>query len=100
MANLKQDLDEYMLMNEERKTSKLSYKMPNFQLPSFLKSSSEGSSSSNSWLNDNTEDDSWSCCPKLNRLVSTNDPINNFINFIPFFRFQRILASIACLGLL
>lgn len=70
MANLKQDLDEYMLMNEERKTNKLSYKLPNFQLPSFnfLKSSSEASSSgNNSWLNDNNEEDSWSCCPKLNR---------------------------------
>lgn len=66
MANLKQDLDEYMLMNEERKTSKLSYKMPNFHLPGFLKSSSDGGSS-NSWLNDNNEDESWSCCPKLNR---------------------------------
>lgn len=69
MTNLKQDLDEYMLMNENQKSNKISYKMPNLKLPSFLKGnlSDGGSSTSNSWLNDNNQDDSWSCCPKLNR---------------------------------
>lgn len=70
MATLKQDLDEYMLMNEERKSNKISYKMPTLKLPSFLKGSdntSPSGSTGNSWLNDNNEDDSWSCCPKLNR---------------------------------
>jgi hypothetical protein len=68
MANLKQDLEEYMLMQDDRKANKISYKMPNLKLPSFLRNSSDGgSSTSNSWLNDNNEDDSWSCCPKLNR---------------------------------
>lgn len=78
MANLKQDLDEYMLMNEERKST--NYKIPSFnvKMPKIPFISSESSSStSNSWLNDQEDN---SCCPKLNRL-------------------QRIAASIICIGL-
>jgi hypothetical protein len=79
MASLKADLDEYMLMNEEKKSS--SYKLPSFNVKiPFVGSNSNGSagSSSNSWLNDDN-DDSW-CMPKLNR-------------------FQRIVAAVICIGL-
>jgi hypothetical protein len=73
MANLKNDLDEYLLMNEEKKSSnyKINIKMP--KLPSFGNSSE---SSSNSWLND----DDNGICPKLNRI-------------------QRFAACIVCFGL-
>lgn len=76
MASLKDDLDEYMLMNEERKSTgyKLNIKMP--KMPSFGGSSDATSSTSNSWLND--ENDSW--CPKMNRI-------------------QRMIACIVCFGL-
>lgn len=67
MANLKQDLDEYMLMNEDRKANKISYKMPNLKLPSFLKGNSSDGEISNNWLNERSDDESWLCCPKLNR---------------------------------
>lgn len=78
MANLKQDLDNYMLLNEERKSS--NYKMPSFsvKMPKIPFVNSSESSTSNSWLNDQQEESS--CCPKLNRL-------------------QRIAASIICIGL-
>ncbi|CRL00540.1 CLUMA_CG013801, isoform A [Clunio marinus] len=76
MANLKNDLDEYMLMNEERKAPgyKLNMKMP--KLPSVFGGNSESTSSNNSWLND--DDNGW--CPKLNRL-------------------QRMIGCVICFGL-
>lgn len=62
MANLKDDLDDYLLSEERRKTGfKLNLKMP--KMPSFGSSADTPSTSSNSWLND---DDGW--CPKLNKL--------------------------------
>lgn len=76
MATLKQDLDEYMLMNEERKSSNYKFNLNLPKMPSFLASNSENTSS-NSWLNDGN-DDGW--CPKMNRI-------------------QRIAACIVCLGL-
>lgn len=80
MAGLKNDLDQYMLLNEERKQSgfKLNFKVPS--MPSFGNSSSSTAANtptSNSWLNDN-DDDGW--CPKMTR-------------------FQKILASIVCFAM-
>lgn len=81
MANLKNDLDQYMLLKEERKPPgfKLNFKVPS--MPSFGTSSSSTTAAttptSNSWLNDN-DDDGW--CPKMNR-------------------FQKILASIVCFAM-
>lgn len=78
MASLKQDLDEYMLMNEEKKSS--NYKMPSFnvKMPKIPFISADSSSTSNnSWLNEQEES---SCCPKLNR-------------------FQRIAAAFIFIGL-
>lgn len=74
MANLKNDLDEYMLMNEERKSTsyKLNLNMP--KLPSVFGGNSD-SSTSNSWL---TEEEGW--CPKMNRI-------------------QRMIACVVCFGL-
>lgn len=80
MANLKQDLDEYMLMNEEKKSS--NYKLPSFnvKMPKIpFVNTSSSSTSSNSWLNQESQETS-SCCPQLNRL-------------------QRIFAAITCLAL-
>lgn len=78
MANLKDDLDQYMLMNEERKSP--GFKLP-FKVPSFGSSSSSTPTvttpTSNSWLNDN-DDNGW--CPKMSR-------------------FQKILASIMCFAM-
>lgn len=78
MANLKDDLDQYMLMNEERKSTsyKLNIKMPT--MPSFLGGTGDATTNnnSNSWLKDDS--DGW--CPKMNR-------------------FQRIIACIVCFGL-
>lgn len=75
MANLKNDLDEYMLMNEERKATGFKLNMPKMPKLPFV-GTSEPSSSNNSWLND--DDNGW--CPKLNRI-------------------QRMLACITCFGL-
>lgn len=77
MANLKNDLDEYMLMNEERKSTsyKLNLNMP--KLPSVFGGSSSESTSNNSWLNSD-DDNGW--CPKMNRL-------------------QRMIACVVCFGL-
>lgn len=75
MANLKDDLDSYMLLGQERKSTsyKLNMKMP--KLPAMLGGTSEGSSS-NSWLQD--DDSGW--CPKMSRI-------------------QRMIACVTCLGL-
>lgn len=75
MANLKNDLDEYMLMNEERKSTgyKLNIKMP--KLPSVFGGNSE-SNTSNNWLND--DESGW--CPKMNRI-------------------QRMIATFVCFAL-
>lgn len=76
MSNLKEDLDTYMLMNEERKATgfKLNLNMP--KLPSVFGGNSSNTNTSNSWLNET--DDGW--CPKLNR-------------------FQRMAACFVCFGL-
>lgn len=76
MANLKDDLDSYMLMNEERKSTsyKLNLKMP--KLPVMLGGTPTDSTNSNSWLQD--DDSGW--CPKMSRI-------------------QRMIACVVCLGL-
>lgn len=78
MANLKDDLDDYLLSEERRKTGfKLNFAMP--KMPSFGSSSATPatpSSSSNSWLND---DDGW--CPKLNKLQRYANADRNCIIF-------------------
>ncbi|CAO1355632.1 unnamed protein product [Diamesa hyperborea] len=76
MSDLKRDLDEYMLLQEERKSSnfKVNFTMPKIKNPF----SNSESSTSNSWLNSNENEDTW--CPKMNRI-------------------QRLGAFIVCLGL-
>lgn len=76
MASLKSDLDDYMLLQDERKSTsyKLNIKMP--KLPAMLGGTSESSSSNNNWLQD--DDSGW--CPKMSRI-------------------QRMIACVVCLGL-
>lgn len=74
MANLKDDLDEY-LIGTKASSSSFKIKMP--KLPSFGGASTEStSSSSNSWLKD--DDNGW--CPKMSRI-------------------QRMIACVVCFGL-
>lgn len=69
MANLKDDLDQYLLLQSDQKKSastssfKIDMKMPSLKVPT-VKSLFGGSSApveTNSWLKDTQE----SCCPKL-----------------------------------
>lgn len=65
MANLKNDLDEYLLLqSDQKKTFKLDIKMPTIKVPEIknLFGKSEPAEA-NSWLKDTQE----SCCPKLVR---------------------------------
>ncbi|XP_059622987.1 uncharacterized protein LOC132266152 [Phlebotomus argentipes] len=78
MANLKQDLDEYLLLqSDQKKTFKVDVKLPQIKVPDvgklFRKSDQEPA---NGWLRE-TQD---TCCPKLSRL-------------------QRIIAFVTCLAL-
>ncbi|XP_055838798.1 uncharacterized protein LOC129906868 [Episyrphus balteatus] len=77
MANLKQDLDEYLLLQSDQKKN-FGIKMPDIKVPEFGKlfSRTESAPEANSWLKE-TQD---SCCPKLSRL-------------------QRIVGFVACLGM-
>lgn len=77
MANLKQDLDEYLLLQSDQKKN-FGIKMPEIKVPEFGKlfSRNETAPEANSWLKE-TQD---SCCPKLSRL-------------------QRIVGFVACLGM-
>lgn len=77
MANLKQDLDEYLLLQSDQKKN-FGIKMPEIKVPEFGKlfSRNETTPEANSWLKE-TQD---SCCPKLSRL-------------------QRIVGFVACLGM-
>jgi len=63
MANLKQDLDEYLLLQSDQKKN-FNVKMPQIKVPDlgkmFSRSNNE-TTEANSWLKD-TQD---SCCPKL-----------------------------------
>lgn len=61
MTDLKRDLDEYMLLQEERKSSnfKVNFNIPKIKNPF----SNSESSTSNSWLNSNENEDTW--CPKM-----------------------------------
>lgn len=63
MANLKDDLDEYLLLqSDQKKNFKIDIKMPSLKVPEmknlFGKSQPQ---EANGWLQDTTE----SCCPKL-----------------------------------
>lgn len=61
MANLKDDLDQYLLLQSEQK-KKFNVKMPQMKVPEFGKMFSRNAEpEANSWLKD-TQD---SCCPKL-----------------------------------
>ncbi|XP_034099001.1 uncharacterized protein LOC117564389 [Drosophila albomicans] len=78
MSNLKQDLDEYLLLQSDQKKN-FNVKLPQLKVPSGLSqifSRSDETPEANSWLKD-TQD---SCCPKLSRL-------------------QRIVGFVACLGM-
>lgn len=78
MANLKQDLDEYLLLQSDQKKSfKIDMKMPPLRVPEIGKLFGKNDTQeANSWLKDTQE----SCCPKLTRL-------------------QRIVGFVTCLGL-
>lgn len=73
MANLKDDLDEY-LIGTKASSSGFKIKMP--KLPSFGGSTEASTSSNNSWLKD--DDSGW--CPKMSRI-------------------QRMIAVVVCYGL-
>uniref|UniRef100_A0A1B0DKV7 Vesicle transport protein n=1 Tax=Phlebotomus papatasi TaxID=29031 RepID=A0A1B0DKV7_PHLPP len=78
MANLKQDLDEYLLLqSDQKKTFKVDVKLPQIKVPDvgklFRKNDQEPA---NGWLRE-TQD---TCCPKLSRI-------------------QRIIAFVTCLAL-
>ncbi|XP_022231430.2 vesicle transport protein SFT2C [Drosophila obscura] len=77
MSNLKQDLDEYLLLQSDQKKN-FNVKMPQLKVPSLggIFSRQPEPQEANSWLKD-TQD---SCCPKLSRL-------------------QRIVGFVACLGM-
>ncbi|XP_068144468.1 vesicle transport protein SFT2C [Drosophila tropicalis] len=76
MSNLKQDLDEYLLLQSDQKKN-FNVKIPQIKVPSLGSIfSSNSEPEANSWLKD-TQD---SCCPKLSRL-------------------QRIVGFVACLGM-
>uniref|UniRef100_A0A1A9UYA8 Vesicle transport protein n=1 Tax=Glossina austeni TaxID=7395 RepID=A0A1A9UYA8_GLOAU len=73
MANLKDDLDKYLLLQSDQK-KKFSVKVPQLELGKLFSRNNEPEA--NSWLKD-TQD---SCCPQLSRL-------------------QRIVGFVACLGM-
>lgn len=65
MTNLKNDLDEYLLLQSDQKKSfKIDMKMPTIKVPE-IKSFFARPEPENSWLQDTQE----SCCPKLVRTV-------------------------------
>ncbi|GAB0099982.1 Vesicle transport protein [Sergentomyia squamirostris] len=77
MANLKQDLDEYLLLqSDQKKTFKVDVKLPQIKVPDVGKLFRKSEEPANGWLRE-TQD---SCCPKLSRI-------------------QRIIAFVTCLGL-
>ncbi|XP_055386284.1 uncharacterized protein LOC129615211 [Condylostylus longicornis] len=77
MANLKDELDEYLLLNsEQKKTFKIGLKIPSIRGTDVGKLFRNNEPEANSWL----EETQNSCCPKLTRV-------------------QRILCFIACLCL-
>lgn len=78
MASLKQDLDEYLLLQSDQKKN-FSAKIPQIKVPDLGKlfTRSEPTEPSNSWLQD-TQD---SCCPKL---VNVNILINFYLIFDEF----------------
>lgn len=66
MANLKQDLDEYLLLQSDQKKSgfRIDMKMPSLKVPEMKNLFGKSQpTEANSWLKD-TQD---SCCPKLVR---------------------------------
>ncbi|EDW03969.1 protein transport protein SFT2 [Drosophila grimshawi] len=77
MSNLKQDLDEYLLLQSDQKKN-FNVKLPQIKVPGLTNIFSRNADQpeANSWLKD-TQD---SCCPKLSRL-------------------QRIVGFVACLGM-
>ncbi|KAM8717049.1 hypothetical protein ACLKA7_003855 [Drosophila subpalustris] len=76
MSNLKQDLDEYLLLQSDQKKN-FNVKLPQIKVPGLSQiSRTSDPPEANSWLKD-TQD---SCCPKLSRL-------------------QRIVGFVACLGM-
>uniref|UniRef100_U5EU38 Vesicle transport protein n=1 Tax=Corethrella appendiculata TaxID=1370023 RepID=U5EU38_9DIPT len=79
MTDLKNDLDEYLLLqSDQKKKFKLDLKMPNIKTPNMLGNlfTNQKEEATNSWLNTQQE----SCCPKLSRI-------------------QRIVAFVTCMGL-
>lgn len=55
MSNLKSDLDDYLLLQDERKSTGYKLSMPKMpKLPAILGGTSESSSSNNSWLQDDS----------------------------------------------
>lgn len=76
MANLKQDLDEYLLLqSDQKKNFKIDMKMPSLKVSEigklFGRSNTE---EANSWLKD-TQD---SCCPKIVRYICIHFFLNSY----------------------
>lgn len=85
MANLKDDLDEYLLLQSDQKKAsassgfKLDMKMPSLKVPTVKNLFGQTDATpavANGWLKDAQE----SCCPKLSRL-------------------QRIVGFVICIGM-
>lgn len=96
MANLKNDLDEYLLLqSDQKKTFKIDMKMPSMPEIKNLFGKSEPQEA-NSWLKDTQE----SCCPKLVCLQNSK-PNLIFVYYVLYLqsRLQRIIGFVTCIGL-
>ncbi|ALC38550.1 CG33635 [Drosophila busckii] len=93
MSNLKQDLDEYLLLQSDQKKN-FNVKLPQIKVPSIFSRNTEPEA--NSWLKE-TQD---TCCPQL---VSASSCILQTITVHLLIslqsRLQRIIGFIACLGI-
>lgn len=97
MSNLKQDLDEYLLLQSDQKKN-FNVKLPQIKVPGLAQIFSRTSEQpeANSWLKD-TQD---SCCPKLvNDDELTNSLAIHKCHFSSQSRLQRIVGFVACLGM-
>ena len=99
MANLKDDLDQYLLLQSDQK-KKFNVKVPQLKVPEFGNIFSRNTEpEANSWLKD-TQD---SCCPKL--VIKLDFTIKISIVILNWniqtlqSRLQRIVGFVACLGM-
>jgi hypothetical protein len=97
MAELKRDLDEYLLLQSDQKKSfKIDVKLPTLPKQGLIGKifGRNEEPEANSWLKDTQE----GCCPTLVRnCIDNNRAING--EFIFQSRIQRIIGFITCMGL-